>query len=142
VIVLQHLFWMAAQDVDVPAMERIVHRIHALVAAHQYAAAAEGAAPLQHMLRMTAAGEWLGGLPAGAADPWREAVTHHEAQLGEPQRAELAWLNGVLGAARGRPDMLGAARQQLRVLIRERSLPNTAHAERSEAVARMLDTSL
>jgi hypothetical protein len=123
----------------------------ALVAAQQYAAAVEGAAPLQHMLRLTVTGEWLGALPNGSADSWRTELVPHEEKMDLPARAELAWLDGVRAAARELPDTLAAARRRLRALGSGRpasearpilSRPAANAGELSDAVVRMLDGSL
>lgn len=88
----------------------------AMVAASRYTEAVGGPQPLQHVLRLSVVGEWIGALPAGAADPWQSALTRHEAGLDPSHRAELAWLDGVLAAAREQPDSIASARQRLREL--------------------------
>jgi DNA-binding SARP family transcriptional activator/TolB-like protein len=86
----------------------------AMAAAREYAAAVDGPAPVQHMLRLAVTGEWLGALPAGAADAWRAQLGPSEQRLEPLHVAELAWLDGVLAAARGDLDALMAARLRLR----------------------------
>src|SRR5690606_34600513 len=89
-----------------------------------------------------------GELPAGAADEWRARLTPHEDRLGPPHVAELAWLDGVLAAARGEPDALTAARARLSALgggaggRAALSLPRPGGDADVPAVARMLDASL
>ncbi len=74
-----------------------------------------GTAPAIHVYRLAAAGEWLGGLPLGGADEWRRLANTHDSDLGPAGRAELAWLDGVVAAARGDRDRLRASRGRVMV---------------------------
>jgi DNA-binding SARP family transcriptional activator len=64
-----------------------------------------------HVYRVAVVGEWLGGLPAGAADEWQSLAHSHDLELDPAGRAELAWLDGVLAAAREELDQLREARR-------------------------------
>jgi DNA-binding SARP family transcriptional activator/TolB-like protein len=121
----------------------------AMVAAQQYTDAVDGPAPIQHMLRLAVAGEWLDALPRATTDSWRERLTRYEPDLHVLHQAELAWLAGVLAASRDSPDSIASARRRLRNLAgsldwRQPPSLKQAHADSTDPdiVLRMLDASL
>lgn len=121
----------------------------AMVAAARYADASEDVAPLQHMLRLAVAGEWLGALDHGTAEPWRARLVRNVDRLEPLHRAELAWLDGVRAAAYGTVDSIAAARHRLRELAGGEMawtepliLPRVDTRPDIRSVSRMFDASL
>jgi serine/threonine protein kinase/TolB-like protein len=72
---------------------------------------AEGAL---YAYRLAVIGNWSGALESSAASRWRSALTSVEARLSEPQRAELAWLDGIRAAVMRERAALGRARERVR----------------------------
>jgi len=65
--------------------------------------------------RLAAVGAWLGAVDPHIAASHRDAITRLREQLTPASRAEVAWLDGLLAAARGDMDALTVARDSVRV---------------------------
>ncbi len=65
--------------------------------------------------RLAAVGAWLGAVDPQIAAAHRDAITQLRDQLTPASRAEVAWLDGLLAAARGDMDALTMARDSVTV---------------------------
>jgi tetratricopeptide (TPR) repeat protein len=95
--------------------------------AYPRSAAGPEAAPSRALeaYRLAVIGHWLGGIDAGAVDERRRTLS--PGVLDAPQRAELAWLDG-LAAAVARD---GPAIDRARLRLRESAAPGARDLERS-----------
>lgn len=95
-----------------------------VVALDRYVAEVDGTRPLQHATRLTAVGQWLGALGTEEAAAWRAALggseragAQDDSEPGESldavDRAERAWLDGIVSFARSDETGLAAAHQRL-----------------------------
>jgi len=90
--------------------------------------AADSAGPLR-AYRIAVLGAWLGALPPDRAARRREPALESVGRLGNDQRAEVAWLDGLLAVSRGDRRALAAAR----VAVHSSGDSNTAILDRSLA---------
>jgi hypothetical protein len=86
----------------------------ALVAAERYAAAGSNAAAELFGYELAAVGAWLGGVDPTAAQRWQVRHRRIADQVEQADRAEAAWLDGLLAASRGDRNGIGAARRNAR----------------------------
>jgi hypothetical protein len=79
--------------------------------------------------RLAAVGAWLGVVDAGTADEWRRRATSAATDVGEEQKAEIAWLDGIVAVSRQDRTALHQARLALHAV----RAPSTAPLDRSLA---------
>jgi hypothetical protein len=85
----------------------------ALVAADAWAASDDDATAPLLPFRLAVVGAWLDVVDPAEAERRRPAAARAAVRLGSESQVELAWLDGVLAAARGDRGALTAARHQL-----------------------------
>jgi serine/threonine protein kinase len=99
----------------------------ALTEVERYADRTADPAPALYAYRLAAVGLWMGAVDAGDVERRRAALTPAAGRLAPDQRAELAWLDGLVAYAREDASGLATARLALRRL----EWPAVAHLDRS-----------